>query len=490
MAEVAVTEKEYRNLIAGEWVASLGGETYEDRNPADTEELIGRFQSSTREDIQQAVKAAREALPLWAETPAPERGRILHRVAEVVEKQKEELATVLTREEGKTLAESRGEVQRAADIFRFFASLGYLNGETIHSADRDLLLFTFREPLGVVAVITPWNFPIAIPAWKIAPGLISGNTVVFKPAQLTPLIGIRLMEALAQSGIPKGVVNMVSGSGSVIGDELVASSDVDAISFTGSYEVGSRIAQKAAETLKRTQLEMGGKNPLVVLEDADLDKAVDMTARGAFGVTGQACTATSRAIIVRDILEPFVEKLVERAKGIRIGNGLDSEVQMGPAVNQEQLEKDLEYIQIGRDEGAEVAIGGHRMTDGHHAKGYFVEATVFTDVRAEMRIAQEEIFGPIVGIIEARDFDQAVEIANQTVYGLTACICTRDLERAHLFVRKTNAGVIKVNRPTVGLELQAPFGGMKHSSSETFKEQGKDAIQFYTRLKTAYLGYR
>ncbi|MFQ5929971.1 MAG: aldehyde dehydrogenase family protein, partial [Acidobacteriota bacterium] len=282
MAEMAVTEKEYMNLIAGEWVASLGGETYEDRNPADTEELIGRFQSSTREDIQQAVKAAREALPLWAETPAPERGRILQKVAEVVEKQKEELATVLTREEGKTLAESRGEVQRAADIFRFFASLGYLNGETIHSGDRDLLLFTFREPLGVVAVITPWNFPIAIPAWKIAPGLISGNTVVFKPAQLTPLIGIRLMEALEQSGIPKGVVNMVSGSGSVIGDELVASPDVDAISFTGSYEVGSRIVQKAAETLKRTQLEMGGKNPLVVLEDADLDKAVDITARGAF----------------------------------------------------------------------------------------------------------------------------------------------------------------------------------------------------------------
>lgn len=492
MPETAVTErqKEYKNLIGGEWVASRSGETYEDRNPADTGEVVGRFQRSAPEDIREAVRAAREAFPAWAATPVPERGRILHRVAARLEEQKEELASILTREEGKTLAESRGEVQRAVDIFRFFGSLTHQDGETIHSSDPDMLLFTYREPLGVVGIITPWNFPIAIPAWKIAPALISGNTVVFKPAELTPLIGIRLMEALQDSGIPKGVVNVVSGRGSVVGEELVTHPEVSAVSFTGSYEIGARISQNAAASLKRTQLEMGGKNPLIVLEDADLESAVEITARGGFGVTGQACTATSRAIVVKDVLKPFVEKLVERAGQVRVGNGLDPNVAMGPAVSDEQLQKDLEYIQIGRREGAKLACGGNQLKDGEYSKGYFIEAAVFTEVTPEMRIAQEEIFGPVISVIEAADFEQALEIANRSVYGLTAGICTRDLERAHDFVKRAQAGVIKVNRPTVGLELQAPFGGMKHSSSETFREQGRDAIQFYTRVKTAYVGYR
>ena len=490
MVETAVKEKEFKNFIGGEWVSSSGGETYEDRNPADGDEVVGLFQSSTRADIQQAISAAKDAFPSWAGSSPFERGRILLAAGEALEKNKQELAAILTREEGKTLAESLGEVQRAADIFRFFSSLGYVDGETIQSADPDLLLYTFREPLGVVGLIAPWNFPIAIPAWKMAPALISGNTVVFKPAWLTPLIGIKLVEVLEEAGMPKGVVNIVSGSGSVIGDELVAHSDVDAISFTGSYQVGCGIGQRGAESLKRVQLEMGGKNPVVVLEDADLDKAAEIAARGGFAVTGQACTASSRVIVVKDVLEPFLQKLVEKARATAVGNGLEAGVQMGPAVDKPQLEKDLEYIGIGRDEGAHLAAGGHHLTEGDYAKGYFVEPTVFTNVSPDSRIAQEEIFGPMVAVIQAGDFDEAVEIANHTVYGLTAGICTRDLEKAHLFVKRAKAGMIKVNRPTVGLELQAPFGGMKHSSSDTFREQGKDAIQFYTRIKTAYMGYR
>lgn len=491
MVETIAGDREYRNLIGGEWARSEGGETYESRNPADTSERIGRFQQSTRRDIRQAVEAAREAFPIWAETPPPERGRVLYRAAQSLEDRKEQLAQLLTREEGKTIGTSRAEVQRAVEVLRFYGGMGYqLNGETISSDDPDMLLYTRREPVGAVGIITPWNFPIAIPAWKLGPALVSGNAVVFKPAELTPLIATQLVDALQRAGLPNGVINVVTGLGDVAGDELVRHPQVEAISFTGSYEVGAQISRATGEMMKRNQLELGGKNAMVVLEDADLDQAAAVIARSAFGLTGQACTATSRAVVVSTVIEPFMERIIQRAQEVRIGNGLDEEVDMGPAVSEEQLEKDVAYIEIGERGGATLACGGRRLGDEEGAKGYFIEPTIFSDVDNEMRIAQEEIFGPVLSVIEARDFGEAIELVNDSAYGLTAGICTRDLDRAHQFVKRVETGVVKVNRPTVGLVLQAPYGGIKRSSSEGLKEQGRTAIEFYTRLKTAYLGYR
>ena len=481
----------YMDFIGGKWVSSEGGGTFTVSNPADEAQNLGVFQLSTKEDARKAVESARMSFPGWRSTPAPQRGKILYKAAEIIESKVDEFARTLTLEEGKTLADSLGEVRRTVDLFRFYAGQGSrLDGRTYPSNFPKTFLYSIREPVGVVALMTPWNFPIAIPTWKIAPALVSGNSVVFKPASLTPGIATRLVSALEQAGLPPGVLNLVTGPGSTVGEELTLNKEVDAISFTGSYEVGDGIQRARANSGKmaRIQLEMGGKNPTIVLPDAKLEDAVDVVAKSAFGLTGQACTATSRVIVHESVKERFTAMLVSRAKSLRVGNGLDQGIDMGPAVSRLELEKDLRYVEIGTAEGAKLVAGGGRLPD-QAGTGYFIQPTVFDGVFADMRIAREEIFGPVLSVLEAKNVDEAVELANQSEFGLTACICTSNLGNALEFAERVQAGVVKVNRPTVGLELQVPFGGIKKSSSDSFKEQGEEGIDFYTRIKTVYMGY-
>jgi aldehyde dehydrogenase (NAD+) len=410
---------------------------------------------------------------------------VLYRASQIIRQRVDEMARDLTREEGKTLAESKGEVLRAADILNYFAGEGRrMGGETLPAETPNTLLYTSRMPLGVVAIITPWNFPIAIPTWKIAPALISGNAVVFKPASQAPLTALHLVEVLVEAGLPKGVLNYVTGSGSKVGNILVTDERIDGVSFTGSYEVGQGIYQQTAKRMLRTQLELGGKNPLIVAADADLDKAVTLAARGGFGLTGQACTATSRVIVERPIVDEFVERLTAYARSLKVGPGLDPSTQMGPAVSAGQRDTDLEYIEIGQSEGARLVAGGGNGGADNGGHGHFVAPTVFADVRQDMRIAQEEIFGPVISVLEAGDIDDAIAIADNVGFGLAAAICTNDLRKALLFAERIEAGLVKVNQPTTGVALHAPFGGFKMSSSGTFKEQGKTAVDFYTRIKT------
>lgn len=476
----------YKNLIGGQWVDSSDGKTFKSENPAKKDEIIGEFPSATKEDTRRAIDAAREALPGWANMPPPARGAILDKASRILEARLDEYAAILTREEGKTKAEATGEVARARDIFRYFAGEGWRVGGNVLPSNTDgELLYTRREPLGVVALITPWNFPIAIPAWKMAPALAYGNTVVFKPASLAPHSGLILVEALVEAGLPAGVVNYITGSGRSVGDELVSSPQVNGISFTGSYSVGAGIYEKAIKNMTRVQLEMGGKNPMIVLNDADLNLAVKLAVAGGFGLTGQACTATSRVIVEERVADEFAAALTQAARNLVVGDGLQSGVQMGPAVSEDQLKTNLEYVGIGKREGAKLLAGGDVAGDG----GHFVQPTVFDYVEPKMRIAQEEIFGPVISIMRARDFDHAIEQANAIGFGLSAGIVTTNLQRAFQFANRIDAGVVKVNEPTTGLALQAPFGGFKHSSANTFKEQGPAAVEFYTRIKTVYVGH-
>jgi len=378
-------------------------------------------------------------------------------------------------------------VTRARDIFKYYAGEGLrAGGDVIPANTPETLLFTKREPLGVVAIITPWNFPIAIPAWKIAPALAYGNTVVFKPASLVPHTALKLVEILIEAGLPPGVINLVVGSGGAVGNTLAESKDIAGLSFTGSYAIGTRIYEKTARNLVRTQLEMGGKNPTIVLNDAHIPLAVEIAVRGGFGLTGQACTATSRVIVEERVADAFTQALVDAARGLKVGNGLEGGVQMGPAVSADQLQTDLEYIGIGRREGARLLAGGEPIAAG---AGFFIQPTVFEDVQPDMRIAQEEIFGPVIGVIRAKDFDDAIAKANAIGFGLSASIVTNDLNKAMRFADRIEAGVVKVNEPTTGVALQAPFGGFKGSSANTFKEQGQAAVEFYTRTKTVYVKY-
>lgn len=469
---------------------SEAGQTFRITNPANAGQSLGEFQLSSKDDARRAVEAAREAWPRWRNTPGPQRGRILDKAAGLMEAALDDLSSTLTTEEGKTLAESKGEVRRAIDIFRFYAGQSSrINGKTYQSGTERTFIYSVREPLGVAAIMTPWNFPIAIPSWKIAPALAAGNCVVFKPASLTPLIATRLVQALEKAGVPPGVINLITGPGGTVGEELAVNGGIDAISFTGSYEVGHAIQRGRAnsEKMARVQLEMGGKNPTIVLPDAKLPDAVDVVAKSAFGLTGQACTATSRVIVHESVKPQFTEMLVARAKVFRVGNGLEDGVEMGPAVSEAELDKDLRYIETGRSEGARLLTGGSRPEGLGH--GHFVEPTVFDGVFPDMKIAKEEIFGPVLAVFEAKGVDEAVALANRTEYGLTACICTSSLSSAIEFANRVEAGVVKVNRTTTGVELQIPFGGMKKSSSDTFKEQGEEAIDFYTRIKAVYVGY-
>jgi aldehyde dehydrogenase (NAD+) len=478
--------KTYPNLIGGEWKATWGGELFENRNPANGDDIVGLFPKASVEDARSALAAARSALPGWANMPPPARGVILDKASQIISARLDEMAQNLTREEGKTLAEAKGEVTRARDIFRYYAGEGWrYGGQVLPSSQSGELLYTRREPLGVISIITPWNFPIAIPAWKIAPALIYGNTVVFKPAKDAPLIGLMLVEALVEAGLPPGVINYLSGDGSSIGVEMVSNPMVNGISFTGSREVGAGIYQQAIRNMPRVQLEMGGKNPLVVLADANLELAVDLAVKGGFGLTGQACTATSRVVVEEAVADAFVAALARAARSLVVGNGLQNGVQMGPAVNRAQLETDQKYMALGQTEGAMLAAGG----EVDERAGYYAQATVFDHVEPTMRIAQEEIFGPVISVLRARSLDDAIEKANSISFGLSAGVVTNDLQKAFAFANRIEAGVVKINEPTTGLALNAPFGGFKQSSANTFKEQGQAAMDFYTRTKTIYVGH-
>ena len=481
--------KKYKNLIGGSWVESSSGKSFPSVNPADTSYVLGQFPQATREETQQAIDAAKKSQTAWAESTPGRRAEVLYRAAHLIEQKASDLAETLTREEGKTLAESTAEVKRAAANFRFYAGQAYLvGGETLPSDEPSTSLYTLRMPVGVVSVITPWNFPLTIPARKIAPALAAGNSVVFKPASLTPLMGIRLGEVLTEAGLPDGVINVVTGPASIVGAEMVGHACINAITFTGSYSVGDSIQHRALTTC-RTQLEMGGKNPIIILADANLDLAVACTIQGAFGLSGQACTGTSRAIVIKEVIEDFTEKLIQATQRITIGNGLTEGIKMGPVADAEQEKTILDYLEIGKQEGAELIYGGRKLDGNGYDRGFFVEPAIFARVSPQMRIAREEIFGPVLAIIEANDFDEAIKTANDVEYGLSASICTRDLRCAERFTRLIEAGMVKINQPTTGVALNAPFGGIKRSSSDTFREQGQIAMEFFTRLKTVSLRY-
>ncbi len=482
--------RSYQNFIGGEWVSAASGNTFTNQNPADTREAVASYQQSGQAEATNAINAAQAAFAGWAAMTPVARGRILSKASQLLEARKTELAELLTREEGKTLAEATGEVQRAADIFRFFGGLSYtIGGQTIPHDLPQNLLFTKREPLGVVGLITPWNFPIAIPAWKLAPALVSGNTVVLKPASQAPAMSLELAKLLAEAGLPKGVFNVVTGDGRAVGGELATNANVTALSFTGSLKVGAQVYQQLAQRMARAQMEMGGKNPTIVLADADLDLAARLVAIAGFGLTGQACTATSRVIVEKSVAESFTQKLIEKAKAIVVGNGLKAGVTMGPAVNEQEFKGNFDYIDIAKNEGGTVVCGGARLSDGDLAHGYFMQPTIITGVTPQMRIAREEVFGPVIAIIAVENFDEAIAVANGVDVGLSASIVTRDLKKAMLYSERIQAGVVKINQISTGLALQAPFGGVKKSSTDSFKEQGAGAIDFYTRIKTVYLDY-
>lgn len=479
----------FKNYINGEWTESGSGKTFSNINPANTDEIIGNFQASNADDVNNACAAAVAAQQAWAELPATRRGEYLFKAAELLEARLPQLGEEMTREEGKTLPEALGEVKRAINIFRYFGGEGSRQFTyQVPSERENVVCYTIRKPLGTVALITPWNFPSAIPAWKLAPALVSGNTVVLKPASLAPLSSYRLVEALHEAGIPRGVLNYVTGSGGAVGDPLTSHPAIKAISFTGSTLVGNALYAKVSERKIRIQLEMGGKNPTIVLSDADLDYAADTLINGAFFSTGQKCTACSRAVIERSIFEPLVDKLIEKTRKLKVGNGLEQGVQIGPAVDADQLKTDLDYIEIAKKEGAELLCGGNRLTGAAYDKGYFIEPTIFTGVNSEMRIAQEEVFGPVLALMAADDLDNAVRIANDVKFGLSASIISKDLTRVHQFINRIEAGLITVNLPTAGVEYQLPFGGTKESSYG-MREQGPQALDFYSETRTVYLKY-
>jgi alpha-ketoglutaric semialdehyde dehydrogenase len=477
----------FPNYIDGRWTDS--GAQFEDRNPANTGELVGLFTKGSAQDIEDAAGAAAGALPAWSRTNAPSRGAFLFKAAEILDRRFDQVAADMTREEGKTLPEAKGEVRRAINIFRYFAGEGSrLNGFLVPSERDRVHMFAIRKPIGVVGLVTPWNFPSAIPAWKLAPALVCGNTVVLKPASAAPLSAWRIVEALHEAGLPKGVVNFVAGSGGELGQALVQAEPLKAISFTGSCQIGNWLHQEASRRRLRIQLEMGGKNPTIVLADADFNAAVENTVNAAFFSTGQKCTATSRAIVEEAIYDRFLDALVERTRKLKVGDGMQPGIDIGPCIDQAQMDTVLRYIEIGRQEAGTPRIGGRHLTDGDFAKGYFIEPTIFADVTPEMTIAREEIFGPVLAVIRAKDFEDAMRIANDTPFGLSASIQTTNISRVYDFVYGAEAGLITVNLPSAGVEYQLPFGGTKDSSFGP-KEQGPAALDFYSDYKTVYLKY-
>ena len=485
-ADAQQAAETYGNYIAGEWKPATSGETMENRNPANRDEIIGRFASSSAEDVDAAVSAAEEAYRTWRFSSPMSRANILHKAANILEARIPEVGRELTREEGKTLKEGIGETTRAVQILRYYAGEAQQpSGEHYPSINPHTLLYTSREPLGVVAVVTPWNFPIAIPAWKIAPALAFGNTVVFKPASLTPLTAVRLVEALAEAGLPAGVLNLVTGSAANVGDPLVRDPRVVAITFTGSNETGADLRRSAAERGTKLQLELGGKNPAIVLADADLEHALGHVVSGSMMSTGQKCTATSRAIVDRRIIDRFTEMLADRIKALKVGDPLDSETQIGPLIDERAADRVAGEVDSAKQAGAELLVGGERLGNGLE-RGAFVAPALFGGVDPDSRLGQEELFGPVLGVIPVDSMEEAMTVANQVKFGLSASIFTRDLGRALAFARVIEAGVVHVNSETPGAEPQVPFGGMKGSSSYS-REQGKAARDFFTQVKTVYI---
>lgn len=476
----------FRNYINGEWVS---GPTFENRNPANTKEVVGLFVKGTAADMNRAAEAAQAALPGWSNLTAPARGAFLFKAADIIDKNFDSIAADMTREEGKTLPEAKGEVRRSINILRYFAGEGSRQPGHLVPSERDRVhMFAIRKPVGVVGLITPWNFPSAIPVWKLAPALIAGNTVIMKPASVSPLSAWRVVEAFHEAGLPKGVFNFICGSGGELGAAMINAAPLKAISFTGSVEVGQWVHAEASKRRLKIQLEMGGKNPTIVLADADFNSAVENVVNAAFFSTGQKCTATSRAIVEAPIYDKFVAAVVERTKKLKVGDGMKAGIDIGPAVDQGQLDTNLNYIEIGRKECGEPLCGGRRLTGEGYDDGYFVEPTVFANVTESMRIAQEEIFGPVLAIMKANDFDDAMRIANNTPFGLSASIQTTNLSRTFDYIYKMEAGLLTVNLPSAGVEYQLPFGGTKDSSFGP-KEQGPAALEFYSDYKTIYLKY-
>jgi aldehyde dehydrogenase (NAD+) len=479
----------YKNFIDGEWVESATGETFEDRNPADTRDVVGIFQKSGKADVDTAIDAAKRAFAKWRLVPAPRRAELVYRAAEILIERKEECARDMTREMGKVIKETRGDTQEAIDTAYYMAGEGRrMFGPTTPSELPNKFAMAVRQPLGVCAMITPWNFPMAIPSWKILPAIVCGNTCVIKPAQDTPLSTFNLVRALADAGVPKGVINIVTGFGSRIGAPLMEHPEVRAISLTGSTDVGRIVGTTAAKNFKHCSLELGGKNPMIVLDDANLDLAIEGGLWGGFGTTGQRCTATSRIIVQKGVYNEFVTRYVDRAKKLKVGNGLDESVEMGPAVNEGQLKTDLSYVDIGKQEGARLLCGGNRLDRGDYQYGWFIEPTVFGDVDPKMRIAQEEIFGPVVSIIPCDGLEDAIAIANDIEYGLSSALYTRDVNKAFLAMRDLHAGITYINAPTIGAEVHLPFGGVK-ATGNGHREGGLGAIDFYTEWKSIYVDY-
>jgi aldehyde dehydrogenase (NAD+) len=475
------------NYIGGRWKAPESGRRLPNVNPARTSEVVGLAPDSDLADLNDAVAAAEAARSAWRRLSGAQRGALLYKAADLLENRAEEIGRAMTREMGKTLGEAKGETIRGAAILRYYAGEGMRPvGDVIPSTDADALMFTTRAPLGVVGVISPWNFPVAIPVWKIAPALIYGNTVVWKPAAETAVTAGLIMECFHEAGFPAGAVNMVIGDGAVIGQGIAEHPGIHAVTFTGSNAVGRKVGQIALARGAKYQLEMGGKNPVIVAEDADLDLAVDATISGGLRSTGQKCTATSRVIVVEGVYEAFREKLLAKVKELRVGDGLDAATWLGPCASGKQYETVMRYIRTGIEEGAELLVGGGKPDDPALADGYFVTPAVFDRVTPEMTIAREEIFGPVLALIRARDLEEAIALANDTEYGLSASLYTRDIGNALAFIRETEAGLVRVNAETAGVELQAPFGGMKGSSSHS-REQGRAAIEFYTSVKTVFV---
>jgi aldehyde dehydrogenase (NAD+) len=480
--------KVYKNFINGEWVDSVTRKTFENRNPADTRELLGLFQASNEDDVKKAINAAKDAYKKWRLVPAPKRGEMLFKVAEILVKRKEDFARQMTQEMGKVLKETRGDVQEGIDMSYYMAGEGRRQfGQTTPSELPNKFMMSVRMPLGVCAMITPWNFPMAIPSWKLMPALVCGNTVVFKPASYTPLSAYNLVKACEEAGIPKGVINLVTGSGSAVGTPLMKSDYVKVVSFTGSTEVGRTVSEICAPAFRHVHLEMGGKNAIMVMDDAKIDLAVEGAIWGGFGTTGQRCTAASRVIAHKKIIKEFIDKFVSRAKALKVGNGLDPNVEMGPSISEDQLNTVMGYVEIGKKE-AKLLCGGNRLTSGEYKYGYFHEPTIFGDVDSKMRIAQEEIFGPVVSIIPCDSLEQAIEINNGTIYGLSASVYTQDVNRAFQAIRDAYTGIFYVNASTIGAEVHLPFGGTNQTGNG-HREAGTAALDVFSEWKAIYVDF-
>ena len=488
MATAAVA-RVFKNFIDGEWVVAKSGKTLENRNPANTDEIIGEFPLSGPEDVDAAVSAARNAYKSWRLTPAPKRAEILFRVAELLVKRKEDFARDMTREMGKVLAETRGDVQEAIDMTYYMAGEGRrLFGQTTPSELPNKFAMSVRQPIGVCGMITPWNFPMAIPSWKMMPALVCGNTVVLKPAEDTPLSSYHLVDTMVEAGLPAGVVNLISGDGPGAGAPLAEHKDVPVISFTGSTAIGRIIAQTSAPDFKHCSLEMGGKNIILVMEDANLDLAIDGAIWGGFGTTGQRCTAASRIAVHKSVYGEFVSRLAVRAQKLKVGNGLDPSVEVGPLINEQQLQTVMSYVEIGKKEGAKLLTGGNRLDSGGHVRGWFYAPTVFGDCDSKMRVAQEEIFGPVVSVIPIDSLEQGIEVANGVPYGLSASIYTRNVNHAFAAIQDLYTGIVYVNAPTIGAETHLPFGGTKQTGNG-HREAALAAIEFFSEWKSVYIDY-